>query len=146
MTSCKCSISGCEWQVMALLWQGPSCSREICGKCADKFGWSPSTVKTYLSRLVKKGFAEAEKKRGCFEYRAKKSQGECMQERTEKLAEETCLCDQKAMILNLIKNCPLSPKDAEEIKKALDEKISRAHEDGEIERCRCKGGKNGCGC
>lgn len=69
-----------------------------------------------------------------------------MQERTEKLAEETCLCDQKAMLLDLIKTCPLSPKDAEEIKKALDEKISRAQEAGEIERCGCKGGKNGCGC
>ena len=131
---------------MALLWQGPARSRQICETCAGKFGWSPSTVKTYLSRLVKKGFAEAEKKRGGFEYRAKKSQGECMQERTEKLAEETCLCDQKAMLLDLIKSCPLSPKDAEEIKKALDEKISRAQGAKEVKKCGCKGGKNGCGC
>ena len=69
-----------------------------------------------------------------------------MQERTEKLAEETCLCDQKAMLLDLIKSCPLSPKDAEEIKKALDEKISRAQGSEELEKCGCKGGKNGCGC
>lgn len=69
-----------------------------------------------------------------------------MQERTEKLAEETCLCDQKAMLLDLLKNCPLSPKDAEEIKKALDEKISRAQGAKELEKCGCKGGKNGCGC
>lgn len=131
---------------MALLWQGPARSRQICETCAGKFGWSPSTVKTYLSRLVKKGFAEAEKKRGGFEYRAKKSQGECLQERTEKLAEETCLCDQKAMLLDLIKSCPLSPKDAEEIKKALDEKISRAQGAKEVKKCGCKGGKNGCGC
>ena len=131
---------------MALLWQGPARSRQICETCAGKFGWSPSTVKTYLSRLVKKGFAEAEKKRGGFEYRAKKSQGECMQERTEKLAEETCLCDQKAMLLDLIKTCPLSPKDAEEIKKALDEKISRTQRAKELKKCGCKGGKNGCGC
>ena len=131
---------------MALLWQGPARSRQICETCAGQFGWSPSTVKTYLSRLVKKGFAEAEKKRGGFEYRAKKSQGECMQERSEKLAEETCLCDQKAMLLDLIKSCPLSPKDAEEIKKALDEKISRAQRAKELKKCGCKGGKNGCGC
>ena len=64
VTSCKCSISGCEWKVMALLWQAPARSSEVCKKCAEQFGWSPSTVKTYLSRLVKKGFAEAEKKTG----------------------------------------------------------------------------------
>ena len=146
VTSCKCSISGCEWKVMALLWQAPARSSEVCKKCAEQFGWSPSTVKTYLSRLVKKGFAEAEKKRGGFEYRAKKSQSECMEDRTDRLAEETCSCDQKAMLLDLIKKCPLSAKDAEELKRALEEKINRVKEAGKIEKCGCEGGENGCGC
>lgn len=131
---------------MSLLWQGSFRSNEVCKKCAQDFGWSPSTAKTYLSRLVKKGFAEAEKKRGGFEYRAKKSQGECIKDRTEKLAEETCTCDQKAVVLDLIRRCPLSRQDAEEIKKALDEKISRCQEEEKAGKCGCEGGENGCGC
>lgn len=131
---------------MSLLWQGPSRSAEVCRKCAQDFGWSPSTVKTYLSRLVKKGFAEAEKKRGGFEYRAKKSQGECIKDKAEKLTEETCSCDQKAVLLSLIKRCALSPQDAEEIKRALDEKISRCRKAEGGGKCGCKRGGNDCGC
>lgn len=130
---------------MSLLWKGPARSSEVCKKCAQQFGWSPSTVKTYLSRLVKKGFAEAEKKKGGFEYRAKKSQEECMEGKAEELAEETCSCNQKAMLLDLIKKCPLSLQDAEEIKRALDEKI-KGCQGAECGKCGCKGGENGCGC
>lgn len=143
---CGCTISRCEWKVMSLLWRSPLPSSQVCKRCAEEFGWSPSTCKTYLSRLEKKGFVEAEKSGGKFEYRAKRAQGECVEGRARELAEETCGCDQKAMLIRLIDECPLTKKDAEDVKRALEEKIARLEEKEGSCGCGCEGGKNGCGC
>ena len=131
---------------MSLLWKSPLPSSEICRRCKEGFGWSPSTCKTYLSRLEKKGFVEALKTGGKFEYRAKRAEGECVESRAQELAQETCGCDQKALLIKLIRECPLSRKDIEDIQKALEEKIAQAGADGNCGECGCEGGKNGCGC
>ena len=146
MRSCKCVISGCEWKVMSLLWKSPLTSSEVCEKCGERFGWSPSTCKTYLSRLKNKGFIEAEKKGAKFEYRPKKGEEECVEGRACELAQETCGCDQKAMLISLIRECPLTKEDAEEVKKALEEKIAQAGTKGSPAGCGCERGKDGCGC
>ena len=123
---------------MTLLWSSPLPSSEVCKRCAEAYGWSPSTCKTYLSRL--------EKRRGSFKYRAKVREGECLGNRARDLAEETCKCDQKEMLIKLIEECPLTEEEAEEVKRALEEKILRARREPEPVQCECEGGKNGCGC
>ena len=133
---------------MSLLWRGPLPSSEVCKKCGEEFGWSPSTCKTYLSRLEKKGFVEAEKTGGKFRYRAKRAEGECVEGRVRDLAQETCGCDQKEMLIRLIRECPLTKRDAQEVMKALEEKMAQGgqEEDAGACGCGCEGGENGCGC
>src|SRR3954447_12726735 len=52
-------ISDAEWDVMKVVWDhGPLTAGEVVRRLAAERRWSPRTVKTLLSRLVKKGAAE----------------------------------------------------------------------------------------
>lgn len=49
-------ISDSEWKIMKILWrQAPKPAYDIAEEAGDKEGWDIRTVKTFLSRLVKKG-------------------------------------------------------------------------------------------
>src|SRR5438477_8112455 len=52
-------ISDAEWDVMKVVWDhGPLTAGEVVRHLAAERRWSPRTVKTLLSRHVKKGAAE----------------------------------------------------------------------------------------
>lgn len=53
-----------ELEVIKALWaSGPNTPRTALEEKLSAFGWAPNTVNTYLTRLVKKGFASVEHKR-----------------------------------------------------------------------------------
>lgn len=57
-------ISSAEWKVMEILWAQPEISFSILTKQLEHSGWSASTIKTLLRRLVDKGFVTADKSIG----------------------------------------------------------------------------------
>ena len=70
-------LSDMEWEVMKPLWQhGSLAARDIFEKVPDKFGWAPETVKSMITRLVKKGAIEYDQVGNSFLYRAAYSRGE----------------------------------------------------------------------
>lgn len=49
-------ISASELKIMQILWrEAPLGASDIAGRLRDDTGWSPTTVKTLLARLVEKG-------------------------------------------------------------------------------------------
>jgi len=49
-------VSDAEWQVMEVLWRThPLTANEVIAALPKATGWKPNTVRTLLSRLVKKG-------------------------------------------------------------------------------------------
>ncbi|MEM6915914.1 MAG: BlaI/MecI/CopY family transcriptional regulator [Verrucomicrobiota bacterium] len=55
------SVSESEWKVMEVLWKSaPASAREVIAALAEEEDWAPKTVKTLLSRLVKKGALQYE--------------------------------------------------------------------------------------
>jgi len=49
-------ISEAEFEVMKAVWEKyPITANELVGKLAPQKGWNPKTVKTLISRLMKKG-------------------------------------------------------------------------------------------
>ncbi len=70
-------LSEMEWEVMKPLWKhGPLAARDIFDKVPDRFGWAPETVKSMVTRLVKKGAIEYDQVGNSFLYRAAHSRGE----------------------------------------------------------------------
>lgn len=52
----KMNISSSEWEVMRVVWASPkSSSTHVVEVLQAKYGWSVSTIKTLLARLVEKG-------------------------------------------------------------------------------------------
>ena len=49
-------ISDSEWRVMQVLWeQGPQTANNVVEALSGEVEWNPRTIKTLISRLVKKG-------------------------------------------------------------------------------------------
>ncbi|MCT4593464.1 MAG: BlaI/MecI/CopY family transcriptional regulator [Anaeromicrobium sp.] len=50
------SISNSELEVMKFIWKSnPITSDEIISELSQKMNWNPQTIKTFITRLVKKG-------------------------------------------------------------------------------------------
>lgn len=53
-------FSPLEWKVMNIVWNKNSCSpRDVYLRVGELYHWAPNTVRTYLNRLMNKGFLNA---------------------------------------------------------------------------------------
>lgn len=63
-----------EWRVLRIVWEhGPCAARDVVRRAGADQGWSTSTVKTLLRRLVEKGHLDAERVGNSFRYRTHRS-------------------------------------------------------------------------
>jgi len=63
-------LSKAEWKVMKIMWEEhKAMAREVYTIAGKAFGWSPTTVKTLLKRLVDKGYLSATPVGNGFVYR-----------------------------------------------------------------------------
>ncbi|WP_238860692.1 BlaI/MecI/CopY family transcriptional regulator [Clostridium sp. YIM B02569] len=62
-------ISESEWEVMKLIWKtNPLTSEQIINSLSDKMNWSTQTIKTFITRLIKKGAIGFEKSGRIYNY------------------------------------------------------------------------------
>ena len=67
-------LTDAEWKVMRIVWQLKTCAaRDVYEVAGAEYGWAPTTVKTYLSLLVEKGYLSATRVGNSFLYKPKKS-------------------------------------------------------------------------
>ena len=72
-------ISDAEWEVMKILWnRSPALSAEIVEALGKTHPWEPKTVKTLITRLVKKEAVGFEQKDRKYLYYPKVSKEECI--------------------------------------------------------------------
>lgn len=74
-------ISEAEWKLMEALWETPDSSFSELASALEGNGWSESTVKTLLRRLVDKGYVQADRRVGNhFKYRPAVKEADCRRE------------------------------------------------------------------
>ena len=62
-------VTEAEWEVMKVLWKGsPRLAQDIIGELASTKKWAPSTIKTLLNRLIRKGALRFEKSGKSYHY------------------------------------------------------------------------------
>lgn len=72
------NISNSEWKIMKVLWETPYITlRQIYEKAGVSEGWSYTTVRTLVTRLVDKEAAAADKSGTNFKYYPLLSENEC---------------------------------------------------------------------
>ncbi len=77
-------ISEAEWEIMKLIWKSnPLTSEEIINQLSTKMKWSAQTIKTFITRLIKKGAIGFEKKGRIYCYYPLLSEEECISSENE---------------------------------------------------------------
>ncbi|MET3634817.1 CopY/TcrY family copper transport repressor [Streptococcus porcorum] len=105
-------ISQAEWEVMRVVWtKEETTSKEIVSILQDKQGWSVSTIKTLLARLVEKEHLKTRKVGNRFFYQADLSEKEAIHEEIQQVFDRFCLTKHQAVLYQLIKETPMTLSD-----------------------------------
>lgn len=115
-------ISEAEWQVMHVIWEHqPVHSQEIVAHLSAEQDWSPTTIKTMLFRLVKKGALSYEKEGNRYLYQAKVKKEDCIRRESESFLDRVFGGDQLPMLSYFVNSGELTQEQISELKKLLDE-------------------------
>lgn len=116
-------ISDSEWQIMKILWdKSPLTSTEIIAKLDNNNDWSPKTVHTLISRLVKKGAIEAKKEGNFYLYFPLVAELETKKNETESFIQRVYNGSIQLFVANFIKQEKLTEKEIEELQNILSQK------------------------
>lgn len=117
----KQKISEAEYEVMKVIWENfPISTNEIIEKFENKSEWSPKTIQTLISRLVKKGIITYEKQSRVYIYTPLISENEYINQESKSFLDKFYNGTINSMVLNFIEEDALSDEDIDELKKILD--------------------------
>ena len=114
------SISDTEWRVMEELWKRDGMTIGEIREALSDSGWSDSTVKTLVRRLVKKGAVGADDTSGQFVYRAAVDAGECRARETKSLIDRIYSGSVKMLVANFVSDAELSEDEEKQLMRIID--------------------------
>lgn len=136
------NISEAEWEVMRVVWSNVhTTSKFVIDTLGEEKSWTPSTIKTLLSRLVEKGFLETTKQGNKFLYSAKCVEDECLEILIQNFLERICERRTHIIVKNIIETDNLSKSNIDEIIELLQEKRKTA---ADVITCKCLKGQCSC--
>lgn len=112
-------ISESEWLLMEQLWQGEMTQAQLAEHLGKK--WNKNTIHTFLTRLCKKGFAEVDRERSPHVYRAAVPREACEKQERESFLQRVYRGNVGNMVASFVKDNRLSAREAEALRKLLDE-------------------------
>ncbi|MEJ2701987.1 MAG: BlaI/MecI/CopY family transcriptional regulator [Sedimentisphaerales bacterium] len=116
-------IAESEWRIMQVLWErGPQTANDVVGALSGKVKWKPRTVKTLISRLVKKGAVEVAEEGYRYRYSAAVGESECVHSETRSFIRRVYQGAMKPALAAFIENADLSDKEIADIQKILNQK------------------------
>lgn len=121
-TSQHPTISEAEWKVMRELWRkAPQPAYDLAAALADSERWKPATVKTLLSRLLKKGAVEVERYKNLYLYTPAVTEEECLRHESEGFLKRLFGGSAQPLLVHFAKTRKLSKADLEELGRILEE-------------------------
>lgn len=116
-------ISDAEWTVMDVIWgEHPIAAQDVIGKLARSTGWSATTIKTLLSRLVEKGALDYERDGRRFLYEPKLTRQQAVARESRTFLDRVFGGEASPLLSHFVKNAKLSAKEISELKRLLAEK------------------------
>ena len=117
-------ISASEWEVLSTLWEAnrPCRASEVLEALPADKGWAQKTVNTFLTRLVEKGAASAEKQGGVNLYSAAVPREDCIRDEATSFLSRVFRGNAGPALMHFIENEELSPDEIAKLKKLLDGK------------------------
>ena len=121
------NISESEWTVMEYLWNNPMVTITEIRKALSPTGWSDSTIKTLVRRLVSKNAVAINDEAATFRYYPLISQQECRLKETKSFINRVYDGSVSMLVTNLAADSNLTDKETEKLL-ALIEKMGKEQE------------------
>jgi len=117
-------ISEAEWEVMKIVWSrtSPCPANEIVDALEGIADWKPNTVKTLITRLVKKRALGYEEERRMYLYYPLVSEYKCIKSETKSFVKRVFGGALKPMLVTFLQDEKLSQDEIEELKHILEER------------------------
>ena len=115
-------ISENEWEIMRVIWRKGACSANelIEGLLAKDATWHPKTVKTYLTRLVKKQALDFLKHGRAYVYSPLVAEEECVAAASQNFLDRVFGGSLKPMLAHFVEGKRLSEHEIRELRKLLE--------------------------
>lgn len=113
-------ISEAEYEIMKAVWKNAPISTNEVVELFEGGNWSPKTVQTLLTRLVKKGALGYEKRGRVFVYSPLIDEEEYRREESSSFLKKFYNGALNSMVLNFIDGDKLSPDDIDELTRILE--------------------------
>lgn len=116
-------LSSAEWEIMEQIWQmeQPVTAAELIGRMAEK-GWKPTTLLTFLTRMVSKGVLSVSKKGRQNFYTACLTSEAYRANEAKDLLDKLYCGDVKHMVAALYQQETLTDAQLDELQRWLDER------------------------
>ncbi|EPY2272115.1 BlaI/MecI/CopY family transcriptional regulator [Clostridium sporogenes] len=116
-------ISAAEWEVMKLLWkESPLTSEKIINSLTEKMNWSTQTVKTFITRLLKKDAISFEKVGRAYNYYPLISEDECIKAENQSFLQKVYDGAVGMLFTRFLEEETLSEEEIEELEQILKDK------------------------
>lgn len=120
------SISEAEWKIMKLLWaKSPQPAYDIIEALAADEEWHPNTVKTLLSRLVRKKALGTRKYKNLFLYYPVVSEEDCIKAESDSFIDRVFAGSVQPLLVHFARRQKFSKKDLDELRRILDGKDTK---------------------
>lgn len=113
-------ISGAESQIMEALWRkGPLTPDGIVAEVGEAHGWAPGTVKTLITRLLRKKAIEGRREAEGYLYRPLLSRTDYVQSESQGLVDRLFDGEVAPLVAHFAEHRALTPKDIQLLKQLI---------------------------
>lgn len=113
-------ISGAESQIMEALWRrGPLTPEGIIAEVGEAHGWAPGTVKTLITRLLRKKAIEGRREAEGYLYRPLLSRTDYVQSESQGLVDRLFAGEVAPLVASFAEHRALTPKDIQLLKQLI---------------------------
>jgi BlaI family penicillinase repressor len=116
-------IAESEWKVMQVLWEhGPQTANDVVNALSGEVKWKSRTIKTLISRLVKKGAVKFREEGNKYRYFPAVNESECVRSATKSFVRRVYQGAMKPALAAFLEDADLSPQEIDELQEILDKK------------------------
>lgn len=111
----KYNITESEWEVMKVLWSKDKLLLKEIVESMESMGWSYSTIRTLVNRLLKKGVIDADKTESNFKYCAIAMEEDCKSEKVKSMMSKVFDGSLSMMVSTLVNKSNLTKEEYDEL-------------------------------
>ena len=118
-------LSPTEWDIMHVLWRVKKATvNEMAEYLSDSKTWHPKTIRTMLSRLVKKGVITQVSESGIYTYIPLLAKEACIGEASSQFINRVFDGALAPMVAHFVQQRSLTPDERAELKRILEEELT----------------------